>query len=206
MRHLDCRRSSSNLGFPTKLLDVVFTPSFSSHVNTTMMEDSSGQRRKHVELVCSSCGSKFWRPSNRRTAPRVFCSNKCKGAAQITSTPQPCGQCGEPVTRNPREIVKSKSGSVFCDYKCAAGHRISLGVAAGSDHPNWNGGKASYRQRALRHYGSSCHAPGCPVTAAGIDIPEIMLDVDHIDNNRRHNQIENLQVICVWCHALKTRT
>lgn len=34
---------------------------------------------------------------------------------------------------------------------------------------------------------------------------EQMLDVDHINSNRKDNKLCNLQVLCVWCHALKTR-
>src|SRR5438876_2230962 len=32
-----------------------------------------------------------------------------------------------------------------------------------------------------------------------------MLDVDHLDNDRTNNSLDNLRVVCVWCHALKTR-
>jgi hypothetical protein len=32
-----------------------------------------------------------------------------------------------------------------------------------------------------------------------------MLDVDHIDGNRTNHDLSNLQVLCVWDHACKTR-
>lgn len=32
-----------------------------------------------------------------------------------------------------------------------------------------------------------------------------MLDVDHIDSNRSNAALSNLQILCIWCHALKTR-
>jgi hypothetical protein len=38
------------------------------------------------------------------------------------------------------------------------------------------------------------------------EIPLEMLDVDHIDNDRSNNELENLQILCVWCHSLKTRS
>lgn len=39
----------------------------------------------------------------------------------------------------------------------------------------------------------------------GIAVPSELLDVHHVDGNRKHNKIENLEVLCVWCHAIVTR-
>ena len=30
------------------------------------------------------------------------------------------------------------------------------------------------------------------------------IEVDHIGGNKKNNAIENLQVLCVWCHRAKT--
>jgi hypothetical protein len=78
-------------------------------------------------------------------------------------------------------------------------------MPSGEGHHKWKGGKASYRQRALKKYGRECGNQSCQIRAAGIVIPEEMLDVDHIDNDRENNSLENLKVLCVWCHAVKTR-
>lgn len=55
-----------------------------------------------------------------------------------------------------------------------------------------------YRKRALKYYGGKCNV-------CNYSVCENMLDVHHIDNDRSNNKIENLEVLCVWHHACKTR-
>ena len=38
-----------------------------------------------------------------------------------------------------------------------------------------------------------------------IPIHECQLDVDHIDNNHKNNELSNLQTLCANCHRLKSR-
>lgn len=63
--------------------------------------------------------------------------------------------------------------------------------------------RSSTRAKALKFYGSKCTNRKCIIKKL-VKIPEKMLDVDHI-KGRVSDDISNLQVLCVWCHALKTR-
>lgn len=84
----------------------------------------------------------------------------------------------------------------FCSRKCKEeAQTIDVGMIM---LPHYGTGQARYRARAFKKYGKKCKK--CSYSKE----PR-MLDVDHIDSNRENNQIDNLQVLCVWCHAIKTR-
>lgn len=50
----------------------------------------------------------------------------------------------------------------------------------------------NYRKRALKHYGAKCKYCG--------DTRKYVLQVHHIDQNRKNNKLENLEVLCANCH------
>lgn len=74
----------------------------------------------------------------------------------------------------------------------------------GPDNPNFVRYGADYeyatpklrlRQRLLAERGSRCERCGYA------EIPQI-LEVHHIDRNRRNNRDENLKVLCPNCHSI----
>ena len=78
----------------------------------------------------------------------------------------------------------------------------SVGMRAGEQHHGWKGGYRSYRRRAIKQYGAKCSNEHCPIPTTRMSTK--MLDVDHTDGNRENNDITNLRVLCVWCHAERT--
>lgn len=56
----------------------------------------------------------------------------------------------------------------------------------------------TYREKALEYYGREC-------STCGFGEHELLLDVHHLDEDRSHNDLENLAVLCVMCHARITR-
>jgi len=124
----------------------------------------------------------------KRRACSVDCGHKLRNK-HITVT---CAQCSTPFSIRARRLKLSKSGLVFCSRLCKE-RASSYG-----GHLERGTGKYSYRERALSEYGSSCNS-------CGYDTDARMLDVDHVDSDRGNNKISNLRVLCVWCHALKTR-
>lgn len=161
---------------------------------------------KHVRLRCDSCGGDAWKKkANIGKYPKTFCSKKCENDWKRTGDTFECSNpgCEKLLWRNKSQQRRSKSGECFCSRSCAtvvnnARHKT------GSRHGNWNGGEATYRDRAIRHYGARCSNSECEIESAGIVVSEEMLDAHHL-NGRSDHEIENLIVLCVWCHAKRTR-
>jgi hypothetical protein len=106
--------------------------------------------------------------------------------------------CGQTFSRKPSNLI-AKSGLFFCSRKCKEAAQSIGGIKAiQPGHYGTTNGIYGYRERALRHYGSRCQS-------CGYEKDVRMLDVDHIDSNRSNAALSNLQILCVWCHALKTR-
>lgn len=165
------------------------------------------EQRKLIEYECLQCKQPFKARKPIEKKPRLYCTQACHQASRGIATTSPCGYCGEKVKRHPSKLKNSKSGYVFCDRKCKENAQRARSIPQilpphydQTPHP-----KYTYRKRALETYGEKCANEWCPLTKYGAEIPIKMLDVDHIDNDRTNNTTENLQVLCVWCHALKTR-
>ena len=160
-------------------------------------------RKDLVEKECAFCGTKVLK---RRSSPykKSFCSHECQGAYRTTGVMINCAVCGTESYRSQAQLKRSKSGDHFCSRSCATVYNNKK-HKTGVKHPNYTTGYGSYRERALRVHGPKCSNHGCELRASGIEVDISMLDVDHIDDNRKNNHISNLQVLCVWCHAKKTR-
>ncbi len=110
-----------------------------------------------------------------------------------------CAWCGNDTTKKASVFKKSKSGLFFCcrEHRDLA-KRLENNMPEAQ--PSHYGAETNntYRYNALRFYGPSCG--GC-----GYAELQQMLDVHHIDHTHGNHSIENLIVLCVWCHALITR-
>lgn len=154
-----------------------------------------------MKTECSVCKKEIKRkPSQLRLNKYSVCGRSCRNAMLVTGVVKNCENCGIPVFRRKSE----SETSTFCNRSCATSTN-NRKHKSGENHPNWLHGNATYRVRALRHYGRNCMNKNCRMKKAGVFVPERLLDVDHINGDRENNVLKNLQVLCVWCHALKTR-
>lgn len=108
--------------------------------------------------------------------------------------------CNKIIRRNKSKLLNSKSGIYFCSRECKdKGQSLEFGLKEiWPNHYGLSDGHNDYRDRALRKYGAVCND-------CGYNLSKKMLDVHHIDSNRSNNEIGNLRVLCVWCHAMETR-
>ena len=158
---------------------------------TETFVDSDGKQRLGVWRICLTCGNKF---ISRADQAGKYCSQQCAqlgGRNRVTLT---CAHCGNDFERVPSKL-KSKHGYYFCSRACKdAAQRIG-----GIDiiQPGHYGvGCTTYRERAFAVYLHNCHD-------CGWDTEPAILQVHHIDHNRKNPSIENLVILCPTCHKLR---
>lgn len=168
------------------------------------MKEKKVKGKLYILKECSYCKSELWRYKYAKQHKNCFCSKQCEIEFRKSGSFVKCAECGKDTYKARKHINKIRGDKFFCSRSCSASfhNKLRTGPKSGA----WKDGSASYRQRALATYGKCCQNPNCEICGAGIKIPESMLDVHHVDGNRKNNDIENLVVLCVWCHAQKTRS
>lgn len=174
------------------------TPDSSTIINSIKSTEFDGKLRNLFASICERCNKVSYVPKHQ-LKKRKFCSVECRNIGKRKRTIIDCSQCGKKIEKTAFRLTVSKSGLLFCDRFCKEKAQQLDGLPGMRlPHYGTNDSTRSYRVRALRAFGSKCKS-------CGYDKNEKMLDVDHVDSNRGNNKLENLQVLCVWCHALKTR-
>lgn len=132
-----------------------------------------------------------------------FCSMLCSSKSKRFHGPTTksvtlvCSMCTKEFLRKENNLQYSKSGLRFCSRACKDAAQRIEGLPA-LHLPHYKDGADFYRVRAIRYYGAFC-------MRCGYNEYERMLDVHHRDHDRQNNKIENLEVLCVWCHLCETR-
>ncbi len=147
-----------------------------------------------AQVLCKYCQREFYaKPSWLKKGWGVYCSNDCRYAGNRRGEMVICYGCGTDTYKQPKALARSKSGFFFCGKSCQTKWRNQ--VFSKDKHPNWKGGRASYRSRMYIHnVKPECNL--CKVT------DERILAVHHIDGDRSYNDIENLAWLCHNCHHL----
>jgi hypothetical protein len=142
------------------------------------------------------CGVDFYAPKHRK---RKYCSAKCfSSACSKRDVKIVCAQCSKTSFKKLSAMKNSIHRVFFCSRRCKDLGQSFEGLCSEIRPAHYTTGRASYRERALRKHSAICNR-------CGYKELEVMLDVHHKDGNRKHNVVENLEVLCVWCHALYTR-
>ncbi len=143
-------------------------------------------RRTNIRLRCEDCGFEW------ETLPvYVLYDNyihKCPNCGVKKGQYVQCAYCGKMVYRTPSQLTKSQTGLFYCSHECGNLHKNQLRKLAGE----WDN-SLNYRLKALNALEHKC-------VVCGWNEDERILEVHHIDENREHNNIENLCILCPTCH------
>ncbi len=127
----------------------------------------------------------------------LYCSRECARIASQKRIRIDCATCGKVVEKRLSAAQQAKTGLLFCNRECKEKAQMLSGYQI--LHPShYRSGKTGYRKRALRWKAVVCGDCGYSEYLS-------MLDVHHKDGNRQNGNLENLEVLCVWCHAIRTR-
>lgn len=143
-------------------------------------------RRTKILLRCEECGYEW-----EATPTSVLYSDyrhRCPNCGVVHKEKFQCTYCGKDVYRTPSQIAKSQTGLFYCSRECGNLHKNQLRKEAGE----WDN-SLNYRLRAFEVYPHKC-------AVCSWDEDERILEVHHIDENREHNNIENLCILCPTCH------
>lgn len=152
-------------------------------------------KRILMKQGCSACSKIYY---TRKHNPAKYCSKDCQYASNRVELK--CGYCEKQFIRKKSNLVNSRSGIYFCSRECKdLAQRLESGLTDIYPAHYGNGnGIYNYREKAFSGLPIKCNK-------CGYDEIEKMLDVHHKDGNRTNNTIDNLEILCVWCHALETR-
>src|SRR5690349_720446 len=155
-----------------------------------------GNNRTLYLHECEFCKISYYAP---KSAHSKYCSKPCWGKAHQKRTDVNCHICNKLISKQTSKLKYSKSGLYFCSKKCKDFAQSMESDVVELRLPHYGEGKRiHYRKKALENFGAIC-------SECGYSEMVKMLDVHHIDSNRANNKLNNLIVLCVWCHALKTR-
>lgn len=152
-------------------------------------KDTSNRTRMFLELQCEVCKTIFSR--QKRLVNTHTCSAKCRNAFTGITVELQCDNCGVPFFRAKSKLDNSKSGKYFCCRQCKDTAQTYMEEIRPEHYGN---GRASYREKAFRHYKPICTKCGFPNRLA--------LEVHHKDKDRNNNEIDNLEILCANCHNI----
>jgi len=147
-----------------------------------------------IELECGFCGISFTKLLKHVTAARkngqtiFYCCISCAKKTEIVK--DVCHNCGVQIEMR-KSVRRSKSGFYYCSRSCSNGKNNTI-YRSKENHPNWTGGKSSYRHgREL----TKCSECG--------ETRYYLLTVNHKDGDRLNNTPENLEDLCANCHITR---
>lgn len=140
-------------------------------------------------MICEYCNKEFTGEKTQK-----YCSRKCAQKARRTGREVTCDYCGKKIYRKGYRLNKSKHKIYFCSKKCQ-----DLSQSDYSDGSNCYGQELN-KPRSI----CQAHYPTIQCSHCGYDERSALVEVHHIDSNRKNNSPENLIWLCSMCHRAVT--
>ena len=149
-------------------------------------------KRAPIKLHCYDCNYEWdTKAQNILYHPDTVKYHQCPncGGNSVKRDVYECAYCGKEVYRRPSEVAKNISGKFYCSRECGNLAKNQFREESGE----WLNSHSTYRKRAFQAYPHKC-------LVCGWNEDERILEVHHIDENREHNEVENLCILCPICH------
>ena len=158
-------------------------------------------KQKNWKTVqCEQCKKNFEKQNSQiKKSNRNYCSKKCYNNSKFSGKNIPCSFCKSLIYRSKHRLELFNFH--YCNHHCREKH---LFPNKKQNIKLTNKKTPNCRNKALKYYGLICQNKECLLKNNEIKILKCYLDVDHIDSDRTNNSIENLAVLCVFCHREKT--
>lgn len=147
-------------------------------------------RRTKIKIRCEKCGHE-WEAMPTSVLYDDF-QHRCPNCGVAKKEKFNCAYCGKEIYRVPSQIARNKTGLFYCSQRCGNLHKNQIRKENGE----WDN-SLNYRLRAFENYEHKC-------AICGWCEDERVLEVHHIDEDRSHNQLENLIILCPICHKKLT--
>ena len=146
-------------------------------------------KRTHVQIKCKKCGY-IWSFSPTTLTPNNVKQHSFIGCPECKYEERECDFCHKKFKRLKSRLESdNKTGKIYCSKECGNRDKnISL--------TNWED-SSNYRRNAFNAYPHKC-------CVCGWDEDKRILEVHHLDENRNHNDIANLRILCPICHKKLT--
>ena len=143
---------------------------------------TEGHRKPNT--ICVVCDKAIYRRPGvlKQNKGNVYCNQSCYGRACRKEIP--CLVCGT--------LLLSGLNKKTCSRSCANKNRTGISYNTGRLKDKVQSQKR-LKVRLLKTRGKQCER-------CGFDVYQI-LQVHHIDRNRKHNELCNLELLCPNCHT-----
>lgn len=146
-------------------------------------------KRTHVKIRCKQCGYE-WEISPCSLMPSTTKNYSFIGCPQCKYETVKCDYCGKEFKRLKSRIEKdNKTGFIYCSRECGNRHKNEKATKQTDG--------TAYRRNAFNAYPHKC-------AICGYNDDERILEVHHLDEDRTHNEINNLVILCPNCHKKLT--